>query len=251
MTLLPCESSFLLNSIDMLNLPTALVHRRYGMDISTFLGVRTPTIHQVANRYYKTIKPLPVEDRLAACHILLEARTYELKIAAFRWGHLCRNDFGGPHLSALVGWLEHYVDDWIDCDDLCLHVLGEFFLRHPELAHETCTWTASTDRWVRRGAAVALVLPVRKGHQLETAFEIADRLLKDSDDLVQKAYGWLLKEASKLHPNEVFHFVTERRNVMPRTAYRYAWRSCQTTCGVQPCRNKVRSERSDEMDPAD
>lgn len=199
-----------------------LVHRRYGMDVSTFLGVRTPTIHQIANRYYKTIKPLSVEDRLAACHVLLEARTYELKIAAFRWGHLCRNDFGGPHLSALAGWLEHYVDDWIDCDDLCIHVLGEFFLRRPELAHETYTWTASTNRWVRRGAAVALVLPVRKGHQLETAFEIADRLLEDRDDLVQKAYGWLLKEASKLHPNEVFHFVMERRNVMPRTAYRYA-----------------------------
>ena len=53
-------------------------------------------------------------------------------------------------------------------------------------------------------------------------FETANRLLKDKDDLVQKGYGWLLKEASNKYQQQVFDFVMERKNWMPRTALRYA-----------------------------
>jgi 3-methyladenine DNA glycosylase AlkD len=40
--------------------------------------------------------------------------------------------------------------------------------------------------------------------------------------MVQKGYGWLLKEASKKHQEEVFDFVMRRKAEMPRTALRYA-----------------------------
>ena len=43
-----------------------------------------------------------------------------------------------------------------------------------------------------------------------------------SDDMVQKGYGWLLKEASRQHEREVFEFVMARKAVMKRTALRYA-----------------------------
>jgi 3-methyladenine DNA glycosylase AlkD len=75
---------------------------------------------------------------------------------------------------------------------------------------------------LRRAAAVSLILPARKGKFLPQIFEIADRLLKDRDDLVQKGYGWMLKEASKSHRDEVFRYVMEHRKEMPRTSLRYA-----------------------------
>ena len=53
-------------------------------------------------------------------------------------------------------------------------------------------------------------------------FEIADILLLDSDDMVQKGYGWMLKVASKEHLDEIFRFVTDHKAEMPRTALRYA-----------------------------
>jgi 3-methyladenine DNA glycosylase AlkD len=40
--------------------------------------------------------------------------------------------------------------------------------------------------------------------------------------MVQKGYGWLLKEASRKHRQEVFRYVMEHKEVMPRTALRYA-----------------------------
>jgi 3-methyladenine DNA glycosylase AlkD len=57
---------------------------------------------------------------------------------------------------------------------------------------------------------------------MEDVFEISNSLLKDKDDLVQKGYGWLLKEASRLHQKEVFEYVMKNKRNMPRMALRYA-----------------------------
>lgn len=51
---------------------------------------------------------------------------------------------------------------------------------------------------------------------------IADELLADDDNMVQKGYGWLLKAASEAHPDDVFNFLMARKTAMPRTAFRYA-----------------------------
>jgi 3-methyladenine DNA glycosylase AlkD len=40
--------------------------------------------------------------------------------------------------------------------------------------------------------------------------------------MVQKGYGWLLKEASRAHQAEVFDYVMKNKAVMPRTSLRYA-----------------------------
>jgi 3-methyladenine DNA glycosylase AlkD len=47
-------------------------------------------------------------------------------------------------------------------------------------------------------------------------------LLIDGDNMVQKGYGWLLKEESRKHQKAVFDYVVKNRSVMPRTALRYA-----------------------------
>ena len=70
---------------------------------------------------------------------------------------------------------------------------------------------------------------------LNDILEIADTLLFDNDDLVQKGYGWMLKAASmsesfvkgdaetkKLHLETVYNFVMKNKAIMPRTALRYA-----------------------------
>ena len=53
-------------------------------------------------------------------------------------------------------------------------------------------------------------------------FDIASILLFDNDGLVQKGYGWMLKEASRNHQQEVFDNVIKHKKVMPRTALSYA-----------------------------
>ena len=83
-------------------------------------------------------------------------------------------------------------------------------------------FTKSDNRWMKRAAAVSLIVPARKGLFLSDMFEIALILLEDPDDMVQKGYGWMLKVASQTHQNEVFEFVMQHKQRMPRTALRYA-----------------------------
>jgi 3-methyladenine DNA glycosylase AlkD len=69
---------------------------------------------------------------------------------------------------------------------------------------------------------VSLIVPAKKGLFLQEAIEISDTLLLDPDDMVQKGYGWLLKEASRKHQKEVLDYILKNRKTMPRTALRYA-----------------------------
>ena len=51
---------------------------------------------------------------------------------------------------------------------------------------------------------------------------MADILLSDDEDLVQKGCGWMLKSASAHKQSQVFDYVMKNKNKMPRTALRYA-----------------------------
>ncbi len=75
---------------------------------------------------------------------------------------------------------------------------------------------------MRRAAALSLIDPCAARQFLQDVIQIADTLLRDTDDLVRKGYGWMLKSASEAHQIEVFDYVMQRKAAMPRTALRYA-----------------------------
>jgi 3-methyladenine DNA glycosylase AlkD len=119
-------------------------------------------------------------------------------------------------------WIETYITNWASCDGFCNHTMGDFIEKYPEYTDELKHWTQSENRWMRRAAAVSLIIPAKQGKFLKESIEIAGLLLTDSDDMVQKGYGWLLKEASRKHTSDVFAYVMKNKRVMPRTALRYA-----------------------------
>ena len=100
--------------------------------------------------------------------------------------------------------------------------MGEYLEKYPENMPVLKKWAVSENLWLRRAAAVSLIKPARKGDYLPEAFEIAGTLLNDAEDMVQKGYGWLLKEESRRHSREVLDYVIENKQKMPRTALRYA-----------------------------
>jgi 3-methyladenine DNA glycosylase AlkD len=115
-----------------------------------------------------------------------------------------------------------YVTNWGACDSLCCRALGDLLVRFPAVAPKLLRWTGSRNRWVKRASAVALIPGCRQGLFHAQAFATAERLLSDADDMVQKGYGWLLKEVSNVNPERVYRYVLAKRATMPRTALRYA-----------------------------
>ena len=118
--------------------------------------------------------------------------------------------------------MKNYVNNWAKCDTLCNHTIGAIVEMYPQFLKDLKQWARSPNRWFRRAAAVTLIIPAKRGKFLEDIFEIADFLLTDPDDLVQKGYGWLLKDAAIQHKDEIFEYVMKHKQAMPRTALRYA-----------------------------
>ena len=194
----------------------------FGRPTPGSLGVRTSIVRKISAQYFREIRAAGIDGVLEFCEELLATGLSELRTIAFDWAFRCRKQYRPEHFAVFERWLEEYVHGWGSCDDLCTHALGDFVLRYPEFLPQVKEWTGSDNRWLRRASAVTLIYGARKGKSLGHVFEVADSLLVDTDDLVQKGYGWMLKVASKTHGEEVFDYVIRNREVMPRTAFRYA-----------------------------
>jgi 3-methyladenine DNA glycosylase AlkD len=185
-------------------------------------GVRTGTVNKIANKYWKEVETLDKKTIFRLCEELFSSGYCEEAFVVSYWVPKLADRFETGDIRLFRRWIEKYVDDWAKCDGFCNHSIGSFVEKYPESVQELKNWAKSKNRWLKRAAAVSLIIPAKQGRFLADIFEIADQLLLDNDDMVQKGYGWLLKEASRLHQKEVYDYVTRSKKMMPRTALRYA-----------------------------
>ena len=185
-------------------------------------GVRTSDARRISNEYFKQVKLLPKREVFEICELLHQGTKYEEHGVAFGWAGKLSRTFEPADFRILETWLKKYVSNWAACDTFCGGAVGEFLLKYPEFLPRVRGWASSDNRWLRRASAVALILAAKQEKYLQQAFATADDLLEDEDDMVQKGYGWLLKEIANKRPQEVLDFVLERKARMPRTALRYA-----------------------------
>lgn len=79
----------------------------------------------------------------------------------------------------------------------------------------------SESLWERRIAIVATLRFIRAG-DFADALAIADALLRDRQDLIHKAVGWMLREVGNRDRAALEAFLAPRYGAMPRTMLRYA-----------------------------
>jgi 3-methyladenine DNA glycosylase AlkD len=158
----------------------------------------------------------------ALCDDLWQSGFMEESFIACYFAYLVRKNYEPSDFIIFEKWVNNYVSNWATCDTLCNHTIGAFVEMYPEHLKNLKKWAKSKNRWTKRASAVTLIIPARHGKFLKDMFEIADILLLDSDDLVQKGNGWMLKAASEAHQKQVFDYVMENKTKMPRTALRYA-----------------------------
>ena len=207
------------NNIDEKTVATS---QHFFKEKSRIYGVKTPVVQKISKEYFKAIQMLPKAEIFTLCDELWQSGIMEESFVACHWSYAISKRFEPDDFRVLETWIKDYVSNWASCDTLCNHTVGEFVEMYPEFITRLKEFAKSPNRWVRRAAAVTLIIPARKGLFLDDIFEIADILLPDSDDLVQKGYGWMLKAASQAHQPEVFGYVMKNRLLMPRTALRYA-----------------------------
>ena len=201
---------------------TRLSGERFFKEEVKIYGVASASAQKFSRDFFKEVKDLPKDEILALCEEFWKSGYMEESFVACHWSDLILDRLVREDFATLERWVSLYVSNWASCDTLCNHTVGGFIDMYTEYLGELKGWAKSSNRWVRRASAVSLIIPARNGRYLGDIFEIADILLLDKDDMVQKGYGWMLKAASQAHQNEVFEYVVRNKGVMPRTALRYA-----------------------------
>jgi 3-methyladenine DNA glycosylase AlkD len=112
------------------------------------------------------------------------------------------------------------VNNWDLVDSSAEFVLGEYlFGRSREPLFDLAE---SPSLWERRVAVLASFAFLKHG-DASTTLELAERLLRDREDLIQKAVGWMLRETGKRVDRALLTgFLDAHAARMPRTMLSYA-----------------------------
>jgi 3-methyladenine DNA glycosylase AlkD len=185
-------------------------------------SVTAPEIQRVARGVYPRIKKLSVADRDRLCTELWASRKHEEGALVCYVYRRFAKQCGAREFTLFTRWLDGYVDNWGLTDGLSLWLLGASIANDAALIDRLDAWTRSKNRWKRRAAAVALVYSAKRGEHTRAILRIAAPLIEDSDDMVQKGVGWLLKETYPKKPAEVVRFLVANRTKTTRLVLRYA-----------------------------
>lgn len=183
-----------------------------------FLGIKVPQTRAVVKKCWSAVNFGDLEEcigneyhemRLAALLALVEMFSHAKKDMDLRQRCV---DFYLSHTDRINNW------DLVDLS--CYPLLGVWLLDKERSVLYGLARSGKTI-WEQRIGMVSTMTFIRHG-QLDDTFAIADILLHHEHDLIQKAVGWLLREAGKRDKATLVTFLEPRHQSMPRTMLRYA-----------------------------
>lgn len=185
----------------------------YGQG-DVFAGLRVPDIRKLA-REYRSL-PLPATLQLLRSPIH-EARLLALLILV--QATRCADSALQEQICDLYLQNSRFINNWDLVDLSAPHIVG------PQLksgsAYRLSALATSSLIWDRRIAIMATFHLIKKG-EFSLTMTIAKRLLKDPEDLIHKAVGWMLREIGKRDQKTEESFLKDHYQIMPRTMLRYA-----------------------------
>jgi len=185
-------------------------------------GIRMSIVNSLSLNHFKPLTKKSKVEVFDMCEYLFKSNMLEESIIACHWSYKMKKYYNENDLNLFSEWIDDYIKNWAVCDTFCNHTVGTLIEMFPEGINVLYIWTLSENKWKRRAAAVSLIVPAKKGLFINEILKIAEILLLDPDDMVQKGYGWMLKVASQKHQDIVYDFVIKNKHEMPRTALRYA-----------------------------
>ena len=184
-----------------------------------FLGIKVPVIRQAVSREWRGC----TFENLEEC---ISSEYHELRLAALlALIQIFKHSTYAGQKKCVDFYLSHTdrINNWDLVDLSCYELLGTWLLdKDRRLLYELAE--DGKNIWERRIGMVSTMKFLRAG-QLDDSYSIAEIFLKDGlslHDLLQKAVGWLLREAGKRDMERLRLWLEPRRASMPRIMLRYA-----------------------------
>ena len=179
-----------------------------------FRGVRVPVLRRLARKYWTL--PLPsVETLLISPYH--EDRLFALlcMIRRFQKGdERIRTEIFEMYVLRM-----RYVNNWDLVDTSAPHIVGAHLRKRDRSAIHDLARSPSI--WERRIAMMATFHFIKQD-DFADALGVARVLLRDPEDLIHKAVGWMLREIGSRNEQLARDFLNQHHLEMPRTMLRYA-----------------------------
>lgn len=186
-----------------------------------FLGIKVPVTRQVVKSYWQNTDFDQLEECI--CNEYHEIRLAALLSLVQIFSHSKKN----PELQkqCIDFYLRHtaYINNWDLVDLSCYELLGQWLLDKDKQILYDLAKNGKTI-WEQRIGIVSTMQFLRHG-MLDDTYAIAEIFLKKPaplHDLLQKAAGWLLREAGKRNEDRLRHWLNLNATRMPRTMLRYS-----------------------------
>jgi len=183
-----------------------------------FLGIRVPVLRALARDLRDAGIEVAIPLLKSSWH---EARALGLMLLVKTYQ---RGDEGTrKKIYQLYLKSTSLINNWDLVDLSAEHIVGAWLGDKPAERKRVLTRLAkSGSLWERRIAVLATFYYIKRGDYSET-LRIAELLLKDEEDLIQKAVGWMLREVGKrIGEDKEESFLKRHYRQMPRTMLRYA-----------------------------
>ena len=180
------------------------------------LGVSIGKIFPIAKQF--------VEMSLQDVERLLDNPHYEVRLGAVSiMDFQARNKKITPEerkaLYELYLRRHDRINNWDLVDRSAPYVVGGYLADKPRAV--LYKLARSKNPWERRTAIVSTYYFIRAG-DVDDTFGVAELLVKDKHELVQKAVGSWLREAGKKDQKQLVRFLEKHSESMPRPMLRYA-----------------------------
>jgi 3-methyladenine DNA glycosylase AlkD len=195
-----------------------------GDQALAFYNVGAARVRALARDVYAANKQRwTVDDAMRVADLLMRDPHLETKSVGIELVARFRKSFTPSLLPRWKRWLAANLSaNWATTDTICGLLIGPLLVDRPALAPRMRAWSRDRNMWVRRASAVGLIPSIRRGPALDLAYEIAARLHGDREDLIQKAVGWMLREAGKADMTRLKRYLLANGARIPRTTLRYA-----------------------------
>lgn len=193
--------------------------------ISCF-GIRAAELRALSREIHNRVKPVwKIGQALDLAESLFTRPELEARSCGLLLLGRFQAELNGIHLARIRSWLKKgYLDNWALIDTLCLEVLGPFFQRNLGQLEVLESWAGDKNVYVRRAALVSLLKLARNRKGLGFVFRMVRSAVPsaESDDLVAKAAGWLLREAGQTDRRALEKYLLKFGKRLPRVTVRYA-----------------------------
>jgi 3-methyladenine DNA glycosylase AlkD len=188
-----------------------------------FYNVGTVAVRRLARSIDAEHTEWTIDDAVLFADTLVVDQYLEAKGVGIELLARYRRDFTPRLLTTWKRWLAiGHAANWATTDAICGSLIGPVLVAYPGSAPKMREWARHRSLWVRRASAVSLIPSLRKGAALDLAYHIASALSDDKEDLIQKAVGWMLREAGKADPARLDRYLRQHGPAIPRTTVRYA-----------------------------